>query len=245
MQTCAIIVPCYNEAGRLRAERFTRFLQDKPDVICIFVNDGSSDNTLTILQEIKSELPQQVHILSLPENRGKAEAVRAGLLEAVQKENTGFAGYLDADLSASPDLFYELFKQVRDNGYAYVFGSRIRMLGTTIKRRFFRHAAGRFIATLVDHTFQLGIYDTQCGAKCFRKEIIPAVFNTPFSTRWLFDVEIFLRIRKEWPGARGLEYPLRHWENVSGSKLGLRHFPRIMREIRLLKKNYRTKQPGQ
>jgi dolichyl-phosphate beta-glucosyltransferase len=72
---------------------------------------------------------------------------------------------------------------------------------------------------------RLAVYDTQCGAKVFRA--VPAtagLFDEPFCSRWVFDVEVFARyIRKLGSSERGsgaiYEFPLMVWRDVAGSKV--------------------------
>jgi hypothetical protein len=122
----------------------------------------------------------------------------------------------------------------------YVFGSRIKLMQATIKRSFSRHLIGRFIATLIDWKFKLGIYDTQCGAKCFRASMMNELTSDDFKTDWFFDVELFLRIKKSYPLAKGKEIPLANWSDPGKSRLTLLHFPAVFGDLFALMNNYRS-----
>ncbi len=93
----ALVIPCYNEALRLKARDFTQGLDLGLDFL--FVNDGSHDKTLEILSQIKETCPDRIQILGLSSNCGKAEAVRQGMKAAISL-NYSYVGYWDADLSA-------------------------------------------------------------------------------------------------------------------------------------------------
>jgi glycosyltransferase involved in cell wall biosynthesis len=97
-----IVIPCYNEEKRLKNNTFKSFLETTNNVKIIFSNDGSTDNTLKVLQDIKSQSNLQVIIHNMKKNSGKAQAVREGVLFAYTN-NLKFnkIAYLDADLSTS------------------------------------------------------------------------------------------------------------------------------------------------
>ena len=97
MSETLLVVPCYNEAQRLPRDAFLRFAQENPDTGFLFVNDGSSDETLTVLEQLASEHPQAIDVLDQQPNRGKAEAVRVGLLAAFAK-GPRFVGFWDAEV---------------------------------------------------------------------------------------------------------------------------------------------------
>jgi hypothetical protein len=108
-------------------------------------------------------------------------------------------------------------------------GARVRLLGNNIRRRPIRHYLGRAFATLASLALRLPVYDTQCGAKFFRRtKALEAALATPFVSRWGFDVELIGRLLCSQPGIPSLtedrftEVPLRRWEDVKGSKLRLR-----------------------
>ena len=92
------VVPCFNEADRLNPDEFINSAKAESDLHWLFVNDGSSDNTQQVLEEIQSKLPEKIYVLDLEKNCGKGEAVRRGMLEAI-KHGAHTTGYFDADLA--------------------------------------------------------------------------------------------------------------------------------------------------
>ena len=224
---CILVVPCYNEQRRLRVDEFLTFLDAHPGFQFQFVNDGSTDDTLKVLQQLQTMAMSQVEILALEANCGKAEAVRRGLLAAIHK-TPDFVGYWDADLAtplAEALPIVQLLEQRPE--IDLVMGARVRLLGRHISRRPVRHYMGRVFATLTSVAIRLPVYDTQCGAKIFR--LTPRLLNVlerPFFSRWIFDVELLDRFlqaveadRLPAGNCRILEYPLMTWHDVAGSKL--------------------------
>ena len=236
MSSLAIIIPCFNEEKRLNISAFNHFLQSHTDAHIFFVNDGSEDNTQNIIEKVMPS--HQVELINLSKNLGKAEAVRQGIISAQTSGLFHYVGYLDADLSTSIEEFYEIYLHAREHEADFIFGARIKKLGSEIKRSFFRHIIGRTLVTLLDKKFQLGYYDTQCGAKLFKASLINAIIEEPFVTTWFFDIEIFLRIKKQNNNYVGIEYPLKAWHNVEGSKIDLSAFPSVCKEIFVLLSKY-------
>jgi glycosyltransferase involved in cell wall biosynthesis len=243
---CTVVVPCYNEAARLRIESFTEFLSLGYPVRFLFVNDGSSDDTLAILEGLRLRHPDSIYVLDQQPNGGKAEAVRHGMLRAITLGNAAYTGFWDADLatplSSIPDLLAQLTTRPQ---IEMVFGARVRLLGREIHRQAARHYLGRVFATVVSLLLRLPIYDTQCGAKLFR--VTPEfeqILTQPFLSRWIFDVEILARFIARHQQDRAYvhdaiyEYPLPQWTDVAGSKVGSLDFIRAFGELIMIYRAY-------
>ncbi len=222
-----LVIPCYNEAQRIRIEAIQELLQNK-DLQILFVDDGSKDSTLSILNDFCRRL-ERIEILTLKQNSGKAEAVRQGLLKALES-STELIGYCDADFATPPKEVLRIIDEcLFHHERQCVIGSRIRLLGLDVNRSFFRHILSRIFATLGSWTLQMTVYDTQCGAKFFRPSpLLKFVCTEKFISRWAFDVELLGRLKKGSAQFQGLqpkdflEIPLKQWSEVSGSKMTLR-----------------------
>jgi len=243
MSKVCIIIPFYNEAGRVDNAAFGDFLHQHSEFALMLVNDGSSDNTLSLLKKIEEANPEQVRVLELVQNSGKAEAVRQGVLNALQWKDFDIFGYMDADLATPLDEAPYLTSFFQDSAFQMIIGSRVKLYGWNIKRSLKRHYLGRVFATYVSNLFNLDIYDTQCGAKFFRSEITADLFESPFVSKWFFDIELFLRLRKEMGSelfAKSLrEMPLRNWEEKGESKLQLGDFLATPFELIRIRNKYR------
>ena len=242
----AIVVPCYNEELRLDREAFRSF--DLPGVELTFwlVNDGSSDGTLGVLEALARSQPERFQVVDLQQNGGKAEAVRRGVLAAAAT-TPDFIGFWDADLATPLDEVGSLLNVFQERPETeLVFASRVRLLGRNIQRQAARHYFGRVGATLISLTLGIPVYDTQCGAKLFRLsgEIV-SLFERPFLSRWIFDVEIIARlIEKRGRAATAsvmYESPLRTWHDVHGSKVRSHDFVRALRDLWRIKRAYRLR----
>jgi len=229
---CTIVVPCYNEAHRLPSEKFVEFVHEGrnhegPNIDFLFVNDGSTDDTLALLERLQRVCGPAVSVLDKNINGGKAEAVRDGMIKAIESGNSAFVGFWDADLATPLSAISRLLQELIDDPHLQmVFGSRVRLLGRHVHRLAVRHYLGRVFATVVSIMLRLPIYDTQCGAKIFRvTPELAQVLSKPFISRWVFDVEILARfIALNHGDTRILhdsiyEYPLERWEDVAGSKV--------------------------
>jgi glycosyltransferase involved in cell wall biosynthesis len=229
---CAIVVPCYNEASRLQSDRFLDFLQSHEDIHFLFVNDGSRDDTLAVLKAMQIGCEDRIQILDMIQNGGKAEAVRAGMLAAIQRGDVSYVGFWDADLATPLEAIPEFLDVIEGSDeLEMVFGSRIRLLGRHVNRRAARHYLGRVFASVVSIVLRLPIYDTQCGAKVFRiTPELSQVLQDPFLSRWVFDVEILARYIALHDGSSAFlheaiyELPLARWDDVAGSKVGAGDF---------------------
>jgi len=230
MRKTGIVIPCYNEARRLNSKLILCALERDANLTFLFVDDGSTDDTLSMLKSIKDNNQAQVDVLILEQNRGKAEAVRRGMLKLIEGpfENVG---YWDADLATPLETIDEFCNLLDSTDVSMVIGSRVRLLGRNVQRKALRHYLGRIFATCASLLLNVVVYDTQCGAKIFKNTTsLRKVFSKPFKVKWTFDVEMFARfpltlgatpaqISSQW-----YEYPLKEWVDVKGSKVKLKDY---------------------
>lgn len=228
-----LIIPCYNEKDRLDLNQFNKFTQN---ISFVFVNDGSTDGTG---EYVNSALPNGSYYLNLQCNKGKAEAVRQGMLYVKTLpiiNEIKWVGYWDADLAAplEESFHFLIYSTLFTNVYG-IWGSRIKKLGSKIERSFLRHVLGRLFSFIIKFVLKIEVHDSQCGAKIFHVSLIDQLFLEPFISKWIFDVEILLR-SKNYPM---VECPLLSWSDIKGSKMKIiKESIRITSDIYKIRKKY-------
>jgi glycosyltransferase involved in cell wall biosynthesis len=243
MRDVCLVVPCFNEERRLDRDAFLTFLREHENIAVCFVDDGSSDGTAATVQALQARAPEQILVRILDANRGKAEAVRHGVLYAASLNRFALIGYWDADLSTPLGELPAMIRVFDLNpSCVLAMGSRVRRLGANIRRSAMRRYMGRAFSTLASVLLELPVYDSQCGAKVIRADVAGALFGDPFQSRWIFDVEILARLRNHVgreaaPGAL-TEVPLTEWSEVGGSKLRSAHMLRAPLELLRISARY-------
>jgi glycosyltransferase involved in cell wall biosynthesis len=221
MPLFSIIIPVFNV--ELYLEKCVRSVltQTFSGFEVILVDDGSTDSTSELLAHI-ANLSPAFHAIYLPENAGKAEAVRAGVMYLCENTCADFIGFWDADLATPLDevqrfmSLFEDFPQTR-----VIMGSRCPFLGTNIRRTACRGLVGGIVRLIIRFALGVPVWDTQCGAKIFTRELAQELFKNPFRSQWLFDVEILSRLGERL-STTVRECPLNAWFDVPGSKINLR-----------------------
>lgn len=222
-----VVIPCYNEENRLPINEYRLFLEEENNssIHLKFLNDGSTDNTLRVIQNLVKDYHTASYI-SFKENEGKANTIRKGII-ASANEQYEYIGFIDGDL-AIPLEELSNFIQIANHKikYALISAARVRLLGySNINNTVIRHIISRGFATVVSFILKLPIYDTQCGAKLYHKSIYK-IFNQPFMSKWLFDIEILFRLKKLIPNCKEkiYEIPLKQCINPPGSKIKLSYY---------------------
>jgi dolichyl-phosphate beta-glucosyltransferase len=240
MTRATIIIPCFNESERLCFGSVIELLQASRYLSILFVNDGSSDNTVELLRTFKQK-HDRVDLIDLPKNVGKAEAIRSGMLALLAKEHTEILGYVDADFATPVDEVLRLLNCLKNRPSLKVaFASRAVDDGARINRTPGRQLAARVFNVFARAILKRPVSDTQCGAKFFRQsELLRAAVSQPFKSNWSFDVELFCRLSVgQW--AHGLEsykesdfmeMPLRVWNEIGDSRMTISDKPRMIFEL--------------
>ena len=216
--TLSVIIPCYNESDRLKlcTEDIIKSIPSiditLKEIEFIFINDGSKDDTLKKMNEIKAKYPDwNVVILNLPKNKGKGYGVRHGMFHARGK----YCMYMDSDAAAS----FSSLKILWDTKHDVLIGSRAHLMNESrVKRSYFR--------TVLMYCFHLFVYvfgvksikDTQCGFKIFKRKAAQLIFKNARIDRFLFDVELILIA--EFFGLKIKEVGI-PWNEVDGSKVNV------------------------
>ena len=229
----SIVIPAYNEAGRIPAT-----LQAVIDCVrrnawsaeIIVVNDGSTDGTAAVVQEIASQAPE-VRLIENPGNRGKGYSVRSGLLQAFGE----VVMFTDADLSAPMEEAQGLFDAIK-NGADIAIGSRwLETKRQTIRQPLYRQLFGRCFNGVTRLVMGLPFADTQCGFKAFTRAAAQTVFQLQTIERWGFDPEIlFIALKR---GYRIQEVPV-SWAHDERSRMSyLKDGMQMLKEIAIVRRN--------
>lgn len=212
MTELSIIVPAYNEEKRMRMF-LTKLVKEtaklKPEIIVI--NDGSTDKTSEIAKEVGSGKKVDFKVISYKNNKGKGHAVKKG----VSKSKGEKIIFIDADGSIEPKEIYKMSEML--NKHPIVIGNRYNQKDR-IKQIIIRKITAKIFNLYVKILFNLGINDSLCGFKGFRKDIAHKLFKKLESYRWEFDVEILYKAKKQGIKITPISID---WKYMSGSKMSL------------------------
>ncbi|SHI84929.1 response regulator [Algibacter luteus] len=240
-----VVIPCYNEEERLLSKEFIDYIDENSGYHLCFVNDGSKDKTLEVLNNLQKGREDFITVYDCEKNGGKAEAVRLGMLHMAQKEDLDYIGFLDADLSTDLADFDDLVKTIQTSDFKIVSGSRISRMGANITKESARKIISMTINFIIRKILKMDFKDTQCGAKIFSKDVIKIAFGEKFVTQWIFDVEIFKRMSIHYGLKRAKEFlceqPLKRWIHADGSKLSMKDSIKIVMQLGQIAWVYRSK----
>lgn len=239
MTRVVLIVPCFNEADRWLDDYWTNLLQS--GLSLVFVDDGSTDSTAERI--VVSSDHDQASAVLLTNNRGKGEAVRAGLLHALEAD-ADVVGFLDADCAFPWEEVVRLAEMserlllTSSPQYQGVWSARVQLAGRSISRHASRHYFGRVVATAIAPWHRYDLYDTQSGYKLLRaNEVLRATLQRPFDTRWFFDVELLQRWRQITGEPMPIwEEPVMGWRDVPGSKINMSQGMQLVKDVIALRR---------
>jgi dolichyl-phosphate beta-glucosyltransferase len=233
--TTALLIPFFNEAHRMDADKIYHFMRESPWPI-IFIDDGSTDETsnelLRLINALKSH--EKHKIVTLHSNVGKTNAVRIGLQELI---NGGFqfAVLSDFDLPVSLNDLRKAESLAINSDFGLVSGARVRLAGSNVSRSPYRHWIGRMIATLVYLLVTDDMYDPQSPCKVYQLKSVGSLLEDKFETKWFGDLELLLRFKSNNP-IRILEFPLQNWVDIPNGNLSLFSAPKVLMDLLKLSK---------
>lgn len=237
LNSLSIVIPAYNEAGRLPAtlEELRGFLE-RPGVRkilsggveIVIVDDGSRDGTADEVRAVEELFDVGVlRVHSLPENRGKGAAIRAGF------ERAKYPWVLVADADGSTDwndllTFVAELERPEIADVRAVYGSRHADQAVIEGRSFTRFLGAWGLNKIICFLMEFPFKDTQCGFKLLSSEAARAFAAYGRQDRFSWDIELLVFLKDR--GLRVIELPVR-WVHKDGSKLRpIRDGIRMVRE---------------
>ena len=203
----SIIVPCYNEEAALpyflkEIKKTEAELQNAYGCRfeLIFINDGSKDNTLSVLRDFAKNDPS-VRYLSFSRNFGKEAAMYAGLKHATG----GYVALMDADLQHPPSMLSEMYEGLQSGEYDCVAARRMNRNGEPPLRSFF----ARCFYKLINKISDTEIVDGACDFRMMTRQMVDAILSMGEYNR--FSKGIF-----GWVGFRTKCLPYETVERVAG-----------------------------
>jgi len=203
----SVIIPAYNEAKRIPETLIDidkKLGKETYSYEIIIVNDGSTDDTALVVGKFLSVV-KNTKFIDNKENHGKGAVVRQGMLAA----SGNIRLFTDADNSTPIEQFNAMIPYLKD--YDVVIGSRAAR-GAVLDppQPLYRQIPGKIGNAIIQILLLPGLWDTQCGFKAFKEEVVDKVFSEGKIDRWGFDIEV-LALAKHF-NYRIKEMPV-HWIN--------------------------------
>ncbi|MGF7145432.1 glycosyltransferase involved in cell wall biosynthesis [Anaerotaenia torta] len=201
----SVVVPCYNEQETV--ELFYDAIREQAaklsvlDWEFIFVDDGSSDDTLKRIRELR-EGDSRVHYVSFSRNFGKEAAIYAGL----RKAKGDYVVLMDADLQDPPELIGEMYRTVLEEGYDCTASRRVTRQGEPLLRSFFARCFYRLINAISRTEFVDGARDF----RLMRRQMVDSILELTEYNRFTKGIFSWVGYRTKW-----LEYV--NVERVAGT----------------------------
>ena len=163
----SVVIPLFNEDESLSElyEWIERVMKENGySFEVIFVNDGSTDHSWDVIEELNRQAPDQVKGIKFRRNYGKSPALFCGFEQA----QGDVVITMDADLQDSPDEIPELYKMIKVEGYDLVSGYKQKRhdpLSKTLPTKLF-NATARKVSGIKN------LHDFNCGLKAYRKDVV-------------------------------------------------------------------------
>ena len=195
MEKISVIVSCYNEEQALPLfyEEMERVRKQDLDGIAefeyIFVNDGSKDNTLKEIKELR-EKDKKVRYISFSRNFGKEAAMLAGL-EASEGD---YVTLMDADLQDPPSLLRQMYNAIKEEGYDCVGTRRVTRKGEPPIRSFF----ARMFYKIINKMSSIEMVDGARDYRLMKRKVVDAIISLKEYNRYSKGLFSFVGFDTKW-----------------------------------------------
>jgi len=222
MKKVSVIIPVFNEEDSLplmREKLDEVFSDQRYQWDCTFINDGSSDRSSAILDEIAAE-DNRYQVIHFRTNYGQTAAMQAGFDHA----EGDVIIPMDSDLQNDPDDIFRMLEKL-DEGYDVVSGWRKDRKDKKITRVFVSRIANKIISWISG----VSLHDYGCSLKAYGKDFVKGV-------RLYGEMHRFIPVYASWQGAKVAEIPVNHHPRVHGkSNYGLERVFKVILDLMVVK----------
>lgn len=189
----SVVVSCYNEEEALplfykEINKITKKMKDV-DFEFIFVNDGSSDNTLEVIKKLRSK-DKRVKYINFSRNFGKEAAMFAGL----EKSSGDFVTLMDADLQDPPKMLIEMYNLIINEGYDSVGTRRVTRKGEPPIRSFF----ARLFYKIINRISKIEMVDGARDYRLMTRQMVDAIISLREYNRYSKGLFSFVGFNTKW-----------------------------------------------
>lgn len=218
----SLIIPLYNEEGNI-LPLYEKIGKVIPKLSCrleiIFINDGSSDGSRVILDDLAAR-DSMVKVIHFKRNFGQTTAIMAG----IDFSSGDVLIPMDGDLQNDPEDIPRLLDKL-DEGYDVCSGWRESRKDNALKR----NLPSRLANLLISRISGVHLHDYGCSLKAYKKDVIKGV-------KLYGEMHRFIPIYATWQGARVTEIPVNHYARVHGtSKYGLERTVKVILDLIVVK----------
>ena len=215
IKSISIIYPIYNEQKRLSKtiKDINKFDKSNNSIKkeFILVNDGSTDNTLSIIKNNFNN-NERIKIINYKKNRGKGYALKLGVAHSKNR----WILTTDSDCSVSNFQLNSWIKSnyINNKNFIY-FGSR-NLSKSVVKKKLTRIIVGKIFIFLSKVLFKINLSDTQCGFKLYKSTYAKKIFKKILTDGYMHDIEICIIANKL--NLKIIELPVK-WTHMPDSKI--------------------------
>lgn len=219
IKSLSIVIPIFNEEKRIleslfKIKNFLNKIKKKIKIQIVFVDDGSTDNSILLLEQFLKKNKINNKIIKLKKNSGKGSALKVGVLKC------DYTWILTCDLDMSVAL-YEIIKWLKkkyiNNSCNIYFGSR-KHKESMVDAKIYRKILGNIFRVIIKVLLKIKIKDTQCGYKLYKNTIGKKIFRKLKMNKFEHDLEIVLNAKSFNQSIT--ELPI-NWIHKSSSKLNV------------------------
>lgn len=230
-----MVVPCFNEEHRYD-ETYWAELFKIAEIDWLFVNDGSLDGTKKILDGLQKN--NNVRCINLIKNVGKGEAIREGYLDILNSSGSRpvLLGQIDFDSSYEAEDISRLIEvgktRIRKNSFDSIWGARVQLSGRRLQRKKYRNYLSKILIFILRSFIKNLPYDPQTSFKLYNiYENQKVIFTDSFETRWFFDIELYLRLKKTNKELKIWEEPVEFVRDVDNSRINSGEAYQIIKDL--------------